>query len=699
MRPQVLFPYFSSIRSIKGLGPRLAPLVERLAGEAVVDLLFHLPSGLIDRRLVAGADLRAKAGQTASVKVTIDRHNAPPKRSRAPYRVYCDADDGTPVILVFFHARPDWITKQIPEGSERIISGRIELYDGNPQIAHPDHMLSVEAAAQMPDFEPVYPATAGLTQRTLTKTARSALATASETPLPEWQDAAWLVKQNWPGWDTALKHAHAPASFAELEASTPDRSRLAYDELLANQLALGLMRRHMRKAKGRALKGTGKLSDGIRAALPFKLTGDQELALADVLGDMAEDTRMLRLLQGDVGSGKTMVAFLALVAAIEAGTQGALMAPTGILCQQHFNTLKPLCDAAGIHLELLTGRDKGKAREAILARLKAGDIDLLVGTHAIFQTGIAFKDLALAVVDEQHRFGVHQRLALSTKGKFGTDVLVMTATPIPRTLALTHYGDMEISAIHEKPPGRTPIETRVMPLERLDDVIPALSRAFEAGARVYWVCPLVEDSELLTLSSVEQRFDHLTKAFPGKVGLVHGQLDAAEKDRVMAAFADGEISLLVATTVIEVGVDVPEATIMVIEHAEHFGLAQLHQLRGRVGRGTVKSSCLLLFQSPLGETAKARLKVMRETNDGFLIAEEDLKLRGAGEILGTRQSGLPVFRLADPVQHRDLISVARDDAQLILERDPELKGERGQALRILLHLFRQDRAVTYLRSG
>ncbi|TAN50237.1 MAG: ATP-dependent DNA helicase RecG, partial [Rhodospirillales bacterium] len=507
----------------------------------------------------------------------------------------------------------------------------------------------------------------------------------------------WKAKNGWTGWEEALRATHAPECEADLSPLTPNRARLAYDELLANQLALALVRRSMKKLAGRAIAGDASLRRKVKAALPFELTAAQVRSVSEILADMAEPSRMLRLLQGDVGSGKTVVALFAMLNAVEAGAQAALMAPTEILARQHMATLAPLAEAAGVPIALLTGRDKGKARQAILDQLASGQIPLVVGTHALIEEDVAFKDLALAVIDEQHRFGVHQRLGLSGKSR-AADVLVMTATPIPRTLTLTAYGDMDISRLDEKPPGRKPVDTRAMPLGRAEEVMSAIQRALAQGAKVYWVCPLVEESEKIDLKAAEERFTALDAHFPGHAGLVHGRLKAAEKDRVMQAFAEGPLSILVATTVIEVGVNVPEATVMVIEHAERFGLAQLHQLRGRVGRSERPSVCLLLYGA-LTETAKARLKIMRETEDGFRIAEEDLRLRGAGELLGTRQSGLPEFRLADLAQHGDLLAVARDDAKLILERDPELESERGQALRTLLYLFARDAQVATLRSG
>jgi ATP-dependent DNA helicase RecG len=563
-------------------------------------------------------------------------------------------------------------------------------------MAHPDHIGPLEELEKLAAVEPVYPLTAGLPPKTLRRAVQAALERVPK--LAEWQDAAWLTKNRWPSFNEALHAVHAPEAEPDLFALTPFHSRLAYDELLANQLALALVRRSMKKMAGRSITGNGQLRRKVKEALPFELTGAQTRSISEILADMTAPARMLRLLQGDVGSGKTVVALFAMLNAVEAGAQAAMMAPTEILARQHFATLEPLAKAASVPLALLTGRDKGKARQAILDGLASGEIPLVVGTHALIEEDVVFKDLALAVIDEQHRFGVHQRLGLSGKSK-ACDVLVMTATPIPRTLTLTAYGDMDVSKLDEKPPGRKPVDTRAMPLAKAEDVTAAITRAMSKGAKIYWVCPLVEESEKIDLKAAEERFAHLQEHFPGKVGLVHGRLKAAEKDRVMADFASGPLSILVATTVIEVGVNVPEATVMVIEHAERFGLAQLHQLRGRVGRSDAVSVCLLLYGNPLSETAKARLKIMRETEDGFRIAEEDLRLRGAGELLGTRQSGLPEFKLADLAHHGDLLAVARDDAKLILERDLELESERGQALRTLLYLFARDAQVATLRSG
>src|SRR3954468_2846938 len=655
MRPSILFPLFADIRTLAGVGPKLEKLIAKVAGPKLVDLVFDLPVGVVDRsyrpKLAA-----AEAGRIATVQVTVLEHK--PNRVKAqPYKVLV-SDESSLMELVFFRAHADYLSGLLPIGARRLLSGRIERFKDRLQMAHPDYVVAPEEAARFPLHEPIYGLTEGLTARPMAKAVRGAL---DKVPaMPEWQDPAFVKQRKWQDFGAALTAAHNPVHDSDLEPITSVRQRLAYDELLANQLALLLIRNHMRGAGkgGRVVISTGRLKAKAIAALPFALTDPQLQALAEIEQDMASEKRLLRLLQGDVGSGKTIVALLAMLRAVEAGLQATLMAPTELLVRQHLASLEPYAQAAGVRLACLTGREKGPGRETTLAKLAAGEIDILVGTHALFSQDVTFKDLGLAVVDEQHRFGVHQRMQLQSKGK-PADVLVMTATPIPRTLALTAYGDMDVSKITGRPPGRKPVETRVMNAERLDELIAHLRLALDAGARAYWVCPLVEESEKIALAAAEDRAVMLRQALglkaPHQIGLVHGKMKAAERDAAMAAFKAGATQLLVATTVIEVGVDVPEATIMVVEHAERFGLAQLHQLRGRVGRGAGKSSCILLWHQPLGETAKARLKTMRETDDGFVIAEEDLRLRGPGEMLGRRQSGLEEFRLADPAAHADLL--------------------------------------------
>ncbi len=693
MRPDVLNTLFKPITELKGVGPRTAPLIEKLAGRFIVDLLWHLPSGIIDRRY-APKVADAEPGAIATITLQITKHY-PSRNKRQPYKIV-GMDDTGAMSLIFFHARADYLNKMLPEGETRIVSGKVERFGDGIQMTHPDHIGTTAEIDALKKVEPVYPLTAGVSLKVLGKAIMAALASAPD--LPEWLDGPLKDREKWADWETALAQAHAPESNLDLMPTTAARRRLAYDELLANQLALAIVRAQMKRVKGLPLKGDGSLRKKILDTLPFKMTGAQTFAIAEIDADLASDFRMLRLLQGDVGSGKTVVALLAMLSAVEAGAQAVIMAPTEILARQHFETISAMAEAADLKPVLLTGRERGKSRQAILEKLASGAARMAVGTHALFQDDVHYHDLRLAVIDEQHRFGVHQRLTLAAKGR-AVDVLVMTATPIPRTLMLTAYGDMDVSRLMEKPAGRKPIKTVLISNDRLDEVVGAVKRAIDGGARVYWVCPLIEESETSDMAAAEARYDHLKSIFSARTGLVHGRMKGADKDAAMTAFKDGEIDLLVATTVIEVGVDVPEASVMVIEHAERFGLAQLHQLRGRIGRGADASTCLLLHTGQLGETAKARLKTMRETDDGFVIAEKDLELRGAGELLGTRQSGMPAFRLADLAEHADLLQIARDDAELILTNDPDLQGPRGPALRTLLYLFERDAAVRNLRSG
>ena len=698
MRPHVLTPLFAAASTLPGVGPKIAKHLDRLTGRSdgarVIDLLAHLPYSTIDRRRRPKI-AQAPIGEIVLFRATVTDLRPPPSRhSKAPYRILVEDETGD-ATLVFFHYNPDWLARMLPLGETRWISGKLELWDGFRQMPHPD-VYDSAGVEKLPPVEPVYPLTEGLYPRVLAKAIDGALDRLPE--LPEWCDAPFLAKRGLPPFSRALRALHHPVAPEDIEPGSPSRMRLAYDELLANQLSLVLVRAKMREVAGRPSIGPGALEKRILAALPFSPTRAQQKASEEIIADLAAPKRMLRLLQGDVGSGKTLVALIAMARVVEAGRQAALMAPTEILARQHYESLSRMAAPAGLRIALLTGRDAPAARARTRAALTAGEIDIAVGTHALFQESVAFRDLGLAVVDEQHRFGVHQRLALGDKGG-GADVLVMTATPIPRTLVLTYFGDMDVSVLDEKPAGRQPIDTRAMPLERLDEVIAGVGRAVRGGARVYWVCPLVDESETLDVAAAQERFEALRGYFGDAVGLVHGKMKGADKDAAMEAFQSGKTQILVATTVIEVGVDVPEASIIVIEHAERFGLAQLHQLRGRVGRGAAKSSCLLLYKGPLGETAQARIAIMRETEDGFRIAEEDLKLRGEGEVLGARQSGTPGFRFADLSVHGGLLPTARDDAQLILGRDPDLATPRGQALRALLYLFERDEAARLLRAG
>lgn len=687
MRPEILNPLFAEVTALKGVGAGLAKPLDRLGLKRVGDVAFHLPTGFVDR--IPRDELMA-SDASHTIAITLTATNYRQSAGRGPTRVHAADRYGNIVSLVYFGGNAGWAKKLLPLGEPRKVSGKLETYGQELQIVHPDFVLPLDEAGDMPEREAIYPLSEGMTSRRLGQLAQQAVERAPN--LPEWIEPGLLAKRGWPSWHDALVAVHADPS------NTKARARLAYDEVFANQLALTLVRASNRARRGRALKGDGRLRDLLN--LPYQPTAAQQRSIGEIEGDMVQAQPMLRLLQGDVGSGKTLVAAMALLIAVEAGAQGAFLAPTEILARQHFDSLRKLLAGLPVEIAILTGRDKGRTRESVLMGLADGSIDILIGTHAIFQDAVGYDDLGLVVVDEQHRFGVAQRMLLTEKGQHPPHLLAMTATPIPRTLTLAMYGEMDVSRLDEMPPGRQPIETRVISEDRLPELIDGLGRHLADGGQAYWVCPLVEESEKSDLAAAEQRAEQLRARFGAeRVGLVHGRMKGPEKDAVMAAFAAGHTGVLVATTVIEVGVDVPNATLIVIEAADRFGLAQLHQLRGRVGRGSGKSNCLLIRGNHLSETARARLALMRETNDGFRIAEEDLRLRGAGELLGTRQSGEMRFRLASDEMLNALLPIATDDARLLIDRDGGLAGPRGQAARTALYLFERDAGVALLRSG
>ena len=708
-RPPEIFQLFAATTSLSGVGAKLAAVLEKRVGSHVIDVLRHLPIGLTDRRqrpaLSAVVD-----GSIATFEILVMKHDRPARGVRRPYRVFCQNETGE-LELVFFHAHSDYIAKQLPVGARRIVSGRVDLFQGRVQMAHPDHIVAPENSDSMPLLEPIYPLTAGLTPKILRRTLTDALTRLPD--LPEWIPEAILSTQKWPGFADAMRAVHAPQSEADLLPTSPARARLAFDELLANQLALIMVRQQAGdSAPGRSFTTSGKLVGALKDSLAFDMTAAQHRAISEITADQVAPKRMLRMLQGDVGSGKTLVALAAMLTAVESGAQAALLAPTEVLARQHHASLSALLQPLQIEVGLLLGQGRTSAqkpdasqqnqaeppptqrsRKATLAAMADGTLSLVVGTHALLSDTAVFKDLGVAVIDEQHRFGVRQRILLGEKGR-NVDVMVMTATPIPRSLAMTAYGDLDHSQLDEKPVGRLPIDTRVIAGERLDDIVDGLRRALGDGKRAYWICPLVDESDQLDIAAAEDRFASLRHALPGiTVALAHGKMKAAERDNAMQDFRTGRAQLLVATTVVEVGVDVPEASIIVIEHAERFGVAQLHQLRGRVGRSSTQSSCLLVYYPPLSETASKRLSVMRETNDGFVIAEEDLSLRGPGEFLGQRQSGVPEFVLADLAVHRDLLAMARTEAHTLLA------ANASSDINLLLCLFERDSAVKFLAAG
>ena len=691
MRPEILNPLFCSIDTLKGVGSRYLKLISNLVGgQKIVHLLWHLPYNIVDRSY--SCSLRnVEEGKIWTGIVKISEH-IEPKSKKQPYRVICE--DGTgDITLNFFKYYKDSLKKQLPIGAQKLISGKIQWFNGQIQMSHPDYMTDPSFENNIKGIEPVYPLSSGITNKMMISLASQAL---SKLPdMPEWLEENFLKEKKWPAFKEALIKAHFPKSAIDLDAMSPERQRLAYDELLANQLTLSIARLHHKKKIGRSVEGNAVLRQKLLKSLGFELTNAQKKVLEDIIKDQKSKFQGLRLVQGDVGCGKTVVAFLAMLNAVEAGFQAAIMAPTEILAKQHLETISAWAEIVGIKAELLTSKIKGKKRTELLEKLRKGEIDILIGTHALFTDEVIFKDLAFIVVDEQHRFGVEQRLKLSLKGN-KPDIVVMTATPIPRTIVLTRFGDMDYSKIDELPKGRKPVETSVMPISKINDVVSALKRKIESGARAYWVCPLIEESEKSDLAAAIKRFEDLQKIFGSDVGLVHGKMKEAEKDEVMERFKTGKIKVLVATTVIEVGVNVKEATLMVIEQAERFGLAQLHQLRGRIKRGFEAGFCVLLYGAKLSETAHERLKTMKESEDGFFLAEKDLDLRGGGEILGTKQSGFEEFKIANLEFHKDLLYTAHKDAEMILNLDSSLQTQRGKALKNLLYLFEQDEAfLTY----
>lgn len=693
-RPEILFPLFKDLTALDGIGPKIADHMVTLAIKRPKDLIFTLPQSGINRREVASVK-DALVPQTLTVEITVGEHS-PSRTKSGPYRIYVE-DAQTSFCLVFFHAHADYLKKLLPIGTRMVVSGKVELFDGVVQMVHPDHILPPDQIDTISKFEPVYPLTAGVTQKTMCKATKSALGLVLQ--LPEWIDPAEKARSDWPDWHVAVANVHDPKSLNDIQPNDRSRSRLAYDEFMAHQLTLALARQNLRKSKGIITSGDGHLRRKILAQLPYNPTGAQSRAISEIAADMAKSIRMNRLLQGDVGSGKTLVAFLAILISVESGGQGVLMAPTEILARQHLESLRPLANEAGVTITILTGRDKGADRAQKLAALASGETNILIGTHAVFQQDVVFSNLRLAIVDEQHRFGVRQRLELGQKG-IAVDVLVMTATPIPRSLALAQYGDMDVSLLNEKPPGRKPVKTAMVATDRLSEVIDHLCQAVAQGRQAYWVCPLVEESEVLDYTSAENRFKSLrTLLGEDVVDLVHGQMHVTEKDSAMARFEAGTSKVLVATTVIEVGVNVPNASIMVIERAEIFGLAQLHQLRGRVGRGNTQSTCLLLYQAPLTKSGRKRLGILRDTEDGFVISQTDLEMRGSGDLIGTNQSGLPRFRIADMDSMVALMAKAQSDARALLTLDPDLTSHRGKAARLLLWLMEQEKSIRLISVG
>ncbi len=672
-----VLPAGRPVTELPRVGARQAERLAKLGLRQVSDLLFHLPLRYEDRTRVAPLG-ELRPGDSRLVEGRVEYAEVVPGRRR---RLVCRIADGTGAVeLVFFHFYPSQ-AKRLARGTRIRAFGEARSGLAMLQMVHPEweQVRGEEPAPVDEGLTPVYPTTDGLPQATLRRLVAHALE-AYAASVPELLPESLRTSLALPGLHEALTTIHRPSPDVAVrdlvEGRHPAVRRLAFEELLAHRLSLLRLRHeHQNAMAAPALAGDGQLRDALRTHLPFSLTGAQQRVLGDVISDMGNTRAMLRLVQGDVGSGKTVVAALAALAAVECGWQAAIMAPTELLAEQHYRAFRDWLTALGVDVTWLSGRLAGAARRETLQRIAAGDTPVVVGTHALFQDEVTFHRLGLAVVDEQHRFGVHQRLALRDKGAGGgtqPHQLIMTATPIPRTLAMTAYADLDVSVIDELPPGRQPVTTVAIPNGRRDEIVERVRTACAEGRQAYWVCTLVETSEVLEAEAAEATAEYLREALPElTIGLVHGRVAGADKEAVMTAFERGEVNLLVATTVIEVGVDVPNASLMIIENAERLGLAQLHQLRGRVGRGTAASSCVLLYQGPLSETARARLGVLRESNDGFRIAERDLAIRGPGELLGTRQTGAMQYRIAELARDGDLLDDVRREAARLYAADRE----------------------------
>ena len=692
-RPERFFPLFSSISNLSGVGPRATLALKKLGVERVRDLLFLLPVGGIKRRKVFDL-VSISLPEIITVEILVKSYQQTKKPG--PIRVLTSIRKSD-LDLVFFNARLDWIKTVLPKNEKRVISGKLENFQSGMQMVHPDYIVSSSESGKIPDFEPNYPLTKGVSKKFLIKIMLQAID--KNISFQEWINESIVQKFQWPRFKTSILMVHNPKCIKETLFDYPARERLAFDELFAHQMSLALARLHFRRIRGVSILGSGVLTKKLYDSLPFSLTASQEKAVNEIRQDLSSELRMNRLLQGDVGSGKTIVAFISMLTVVEFGAQAALLAPTEILAKQHYKVISELSEKININVILLSGRDSGLKKRSKLAQIQDGLAQIIIGTHALFQENVIYKKLAFAVIDEQHRFGVHQRLNLARKG-INIDVLSMSATPIPRSLSLTFYGDMDMSILDEKPKDRKPVKTAVMPASKLELIFDRLEMSLDDDRRVFWVCPLIDESEVLQVTSAELRLEIIEKRFPQKkIGLVHGQMSSNDRDKVMRKFIKGEINLLVSTTVIEVGLDVPAASIMIVEGAERFGLAQLHQLRGRVGRGSEQSSCILIYSGRLGKNSKARLEILRDTDDGFKIAEADLRIRGAGDVLSIQQSGVPKFMVADLQSHSHLLEIARKDSQLLLASDPGLTTPRGVAVRDLLYLMDLQSSLAFIQVG
>jgi len=694
MRPAHLDLLLSPINKLKGVGPKLQNIINKLGIHLNVHFLWHFPYKIIEKKYYENIH-DAPINQLVTLKIEIIKHY-PSKFRRQPYRVSCLANE-TPLDIVYFNARHPVVRSILPVKSIRMISGKLEFFKNKFQITHPSSIENISDIQLLREKEPVYSLTAGLNMKSFIKISNQVLHLLPN--LKEWIDERLLKKYNFVSWKEAVKQLHNPNIEDTYSEKNFFRRRLAFDELFAHQLAIFIIRTIDNKKTSIPFTNNNKLKNNLINNLEFKLTNSQLIVINEIQKDLESNHQMIRLLQGDVGSGKTIVALISMLTVIESGFQTTLMAPTSILAYQHYENISKLIQDLPIKIDILTGKDKGKTRIEKLNKINNGDTQIVIGTHALIQDGVNFKKLGLSVIDEQHRFGVYQRMAFNYKG-FRPSILVMSATPIPRTLTLAAYGDMDESRLIDKPIGRKPIVTTSLILKKEKNLIERIKKKINnSNDKFFWVCPLIEESQELDLKAATDRYNVLNKIFKKKVMLIHGQLSEKEKESTMEKFKNEDFRILVATTVIEVGIDIKSATTIIIEHAERFGLAQLHQLRGRVGRNNEESFCVLLHKENLNDTAKKRIHIMTETNDGFLISEEDLKIRGPGEILGKRQSGLPSFNVADLSYDGDLLEEARLYANNIITNDPKLEKDGNKNLKDLLYIQERDTAIRTLSAG
>ena len=694
MRPSYLNNLLSPINLVTGIGPKIEKLFNRIDINLKVHFLWHLPHNIIKRQKHENIH-NDQINTLVTLKIKVLKH-VPSRFKKQPYRVHCLCNE-TPIDIVFFYARHPVVKKNLPEEEIRYVSGKLEYFRNTYQITHPSHIIETKGINEIKNIEPIYSLTAGLSQKIISKYIEQIIKNIPD--LNEWIDEIYLIKYRFLNWKNSIVRIHNPDKIEDINNQNIYRRRLAFDELLAHQLAIAIIRNYNQKKKGIVISSNNKLYEKFLKNLKFKLTTSQKKVVEEITIDLESENQMIRLLQGDVGSGKTVVALIAMLKTVESGYQSVLMVPTSILANQHFENFCDLLSDLNLNVEILTSKDKGKDRINKLKLIANGNINIIIGTHALIQEDVVFHKIGLAVIDEQHRFGVYQRMVFHYKGK-RPSILVMSATPIPRTLALASYGDMDESRLTEKPLGRKTIKTTSLTLNKVNKLIERIKiHIANSNSKFYWVCPLIEESEELDLKAATLRYQHLDKIFKNKVLLMHGQLNEKEKEQIMYKFINEDYRILVATTVIEVGIDIKSATTIIIEHAERFGLAQLHQLRGRVGRSNLDSFCILLHKEIIGDNAKKRINKMIETNDGFLISEEDLKIRGAGEILGKKQSGLPSFKIAELSFDSDLLEDVRKYVEKISKNNPKLENNEGEKLRSLLYLYERDAAIKTLLAG